>query len=178
MTDVGFRLVDVGGQRSERRKWIHCFEGVSAILYVMAINEYDEKLFEDESVNRMHESIELFASVCKEKFLKNIPIIVFLNKVDLFMDKILKVDLNGLYFVVIADSDVLSVCFPEYTGGRDYDNAISFIKKKLKANRDTEDRLVYFHPSCATDTENIRFVFAAVKDSILQNIMNDSDLFK
>ena len=37
-----FRMVDVGGQRSERRKWIHCFEGVKAIIFLTAINEYDQ----------------------------------------------------------------------------------------------------------------------------------------
>lgn len=36
------RMVDVGGQRSERRKWIHCFEGVKAIIFLTAINEYDQ----------------------------------------------------------------------------------------------------------------------------------------
>ena len=35
-------MVDVGGQRSERRKWIHCFEGVKAIIFLTAINEYDQ----------------------------------------------------------------------------------------------------------------------------------------
>ena len=36
-----FRLTDVGGQRNQRAKWIHCFQGVNAVLFVVAINEYD-----------------------------------------------------------------------------------------------------------------------------------------
>ena len=39
---VEFRLVDVGGQRNERRKWIHAFEGVTAVIFVAAISEYDQ----------------------------------------------------------------------------------------------------------------------------------------
>jgi guanine nucleotide-binding protein subunit alpha len=42
--DLEFRMVDVGGQRSERRKWIHCFESVTAILYVCGLSEYDQYL--------------------------------------------------------------------------------------------------------------------------------------
>jgi guanine nucleotide-binding protein G(i) subunit alpha len=34
-------MVDVGGQRAERRKWIHCFEEVTAIIYCVALNEYE-----------------------------------------------------------------------------------------------------------------------------------------
>ena len=41
------RLVDVGGQRSERRKWLHCFESVTSILFCVAISEYDLVLEED-----------------------------------------------------------------------------------------------------------------------------------
>jgi guanine nucleotide-binding protein subunit alpha len=62
------RMFDVGGQRSERKKWIHCFEGVTAIIFMAALSEYDQKLFEDESVNRMKESIDLFASICNSRW--------------------------------------------------------------------------------------------------------------
>lgn len=44
------RLVDVGGQRSERKKWIHCFEGVTAILFCAALSAYDLVLAEDNEV--------------------------------------------------------------------------------------------------------------------------------
>uniref|UniRef100_A0A914ED03 Uncharacterized protein n=1 Tax=Acrobeloides nanus TaxID=290746 RepID=A0A914ED03_9BILA len=41
-------VFDVGGQRSERKKWIHCFENVNSIIYITAVSEYDEVLREDE----------------------------------------------------------------------------------------------------------------------------------
>lgn len=47
-----FRLIDVGGQKSERRKWIHCFENVTAILFVVALSSYDQQLVEDPEVVR------------------------------------------------------------------------------------------------------------------------------
>ncbi len=60
-----FKMYDVGGQRNERKKWIHCFENVTAVLFVGAISEYDQKLFEDESQNRMVEALSLFEEIVK-----------------------------------------------------------------------------------------------------------------
>jgi len=42
-----YRMFDVGGQRSERKKWIHCFENVNALLFLVAISGYDQCLAED-----------------------------------------------------------------------------------------------------------------------------------
>eukprot|EP01087_Luapelamoeba_hula_P010039 TRINITY_DN2634_c0_g2_i1.p1 TRINITY_DN2634_c0_g2~~TRINITY_DN2634_c0_g2_i1.p1 ORF type:complete len:118 (+),score=8.85 TRINITY_DN2634_c0_g2_i1:179-532(+) len=53
--DINFRMVDVGGQRSERRKWIHCFQGVTAIIFCVALSEYDQTLREGEGVR--HDSL-------------------------------------------------------------------------------------------------------------------------
>ena len=44
------RLCDIGGQRSERKKWIHCFEGVTAIIFLVALSEYDLCLAEDQEI--------------------------------------------------------------------------------------------------------------------------------
>merc|ERR1712016_242175 len=60
---VQFHMYDVGGQRSERKKWIHCFDNVTAVLFVISIAEYDQMLEEDQNVNRMHESMELFENI-------------------------------------------------------------------------------------------------------------------
>ncbi|PIO77472.1 g-protein alpha subunit [Teladorsagia circumcincta] len=57
---VHFRVFDVGGQRSERKKWIHCFENVNAIIFIAAVSEYDEVLFEDETTKF------LWAQHCKD----------------------------------------------------------------------------------------------------------------
>ena len=67
--ELTYRMFDVGGQRSERKKWIHCFENVTTILFLVAISEYDQLLFEDETVNRMQEALTLFDSICNSRWL-------------------------------------------------------------------------------------------------------------
>lgn len=79
-----FKIVDVGGQRNERRKWIHAFEGVTAVIFVAALSEFDQPLAEDPSVNRLQESLDLFAEIAGSKWFDSSAIILFLNKRDLF----------------------------------------------------------------------------------------------
>ena len=95
--NLTYRMVDVGGQRSERKKWIHCFEGITAIIFMVAISEYDQALFEDEDVNRMGESLALFQSICDMDIFAKTSIILFMNKTDLFKKKI-KYSPLKLYF--------------------------------------------------------------------------------
>ena len=52
--ELTYKLFDVGGQRSERKKWIHCFENVTALVFLVSLSEYDQMLYEDESVVRPH----------------------------------------------------------------------------------------------------------------------------
>ena len=58
-----FSMFDVGGQRDERRKWIQCFNDVTAIIFVTACSGYNLVLREDASQNRLRESLELFQSI-------------------------------------------------------------------------------------------------------------------
>ncbi|VEL15148.1 unnamed protein product [Protopolystoma xenopodis] len=60
---VQFHMFDVGGQRDERRKWIQCFNDVTAIIFVTACSSYNMVLREDPSQNRLRESLELFKSI-------------------------------------------------------------------------------------------------------------------
>ena len=57
-----YRMVDVGGQRSERRKWIHCFENVTSIIFLVALSEYDQILFESD--NEVQSVIKLLYYHC------------------------------------------------------------------------------------------------------------------
>ncbi|MBZ3877346.1 Guanine nucleotide-binding protein G(i) subunit alpha-2 [Sciurus carolinensis] len=162
--DLHFKMFDVGGQRSERKKWIHCFEGVTAIIFCVALSAYDLVLAEDEEMNRMHESMKLFDSICNNKWFTDTSIILFLNKKDLFEEKI--------------THSSLTICFPEYTGANKYDEAASYIQSKFEdLNKRKDTKEIYTHFTCATDTKNVQFVFDAVTDVIIKNNLKDCGLF-
>lgn len=60
-----YTIVDVGGQRSERRKWIHCFDDVKAIIFLVGLSGYHQVMFEDNSQLMLHESLTLFQEIVK-----------------------------------------------------------------------------------------------------------------
>ena len=112
------RLVDVGGQRNERKKWIHCFEDVTAIIFFADASAYNLTLFEDERVNRLLEALTLFEEICNCKYFHATPLILFLNKSDLLKKKIRKVDIadyfedyNGIFLLFNNNRNTLTYFF-------------------------------------------------------------------
>uniref|UniRef100_A0AAZ1XHL8 Guanine nucleotide-binding protein subunit alpha n=1 Tax=Oreochromis aureus TaxID=47969 RepID=A0AAZ1XHL8_OREAU len=163
LQSIIFRMVDVGGQRSERRKWIHCFENVTSIMFLVALSEYDQVLVESDNENRMEESKALFRTIITYPWFQNSSVILFLNKKDLLEEK-------------ITYSHLVDY-FPEFDGPqRDAQAAREFILKMFVDLNPDSDKIIYSHFTCATDTENIRFVFAAVKDTILQLNLKEYNL--
>ncbi len=157
--EVTYRLFDVGGQRSERKKWIHCFEGVTAILFLVAISEYDQVLYEDRNVNRLQESLALFDSVCNSKWFAKTSMILFLNKKDLFAEKLQR-------------SPLEKYC-SDYEGTSDYDEAAAYMARKFNSLNQSTEKQIYTHFTCATDTDQIKVVMEAVYDTVLQaNLRN------
>ena len=152
-----FALFDVGGQRSERKKWIHCFEDTTAILFVASLAEYDMVLYEDATQNRMVESLQLFQNMVNNRFFIRLPFILFLNKKDILAIKIKTIPVKTY--------------FPEFGMENNYDNACEFITDKyMRLNKSTRHS-IYPHLTCATSTENIKFVFDAVVDIILEKLV-------
>ncbi|KAI8051893.1 guanine nucleotide-binding protein alpha-3 subunit [Gilbertella persicaria] len=168
ITEIQFQLgslmihmFDVGGQRSERKKWIHCFDSVTSVIFCVALSEYDQVLLEESNQNRMMESLALFESIVNSRWFIHSSIMLFLNKVDIFKAK-------------IAGSP-LEKFFPDYGGGNDANKAAKYILWRfLQCNRNKLN--IYPHLTQATDTSNIRFVFAAVRETLLQNALRDSGM--
>ena len=155
-------MFDVGGQRSERKKWIHCFENVTAIVFLVAVSEYDQVLLEDEMVNRMQEALTLFDSICNSRWFVKTSIILFLNKIDIFKEKI--------------KTSPIGKTFPDYQGGEDYDSACEYFLHRFVSLNQSDVKQVYTHFTCATDTTQIKFVMAAVNDIIIQTNLRDVGL--
>lgn len=163
LESIVFRMVDVGGQKSERRKWIHCFENVTSIMFLVALSEYDQVLVEEDNQNRMEESKALFQHIVEYPYFQQSSVILFLNKKDLLEEKI--------------KSSALKDYFPHFNGReKDAQAAREFILQMFVELNPDPEKIIYSHFTCATDTENIRFVFAAVKDTILQANLREYNL--
>jgi len=151
--------VDVGGQRTERRKWLHVFDDVTAVLFCVALDEYDLKMVEDDTAWRVHESLQLFNEIANSTHLSSAAIILFMNKKDLFEQKIQKED--------------LTITFPEYAGGKDYAKASEYLTVQYCSLMKQKERL-YPHITCATDTNQMSIIFNAVKDTLLTKMLGEA----
>ncbi|KAL4782409.1 guanine nucleotide binding protein, alpha subunit [Aspergillus varians] len=152
---MNFRMMDVGGQRSERKKWIHCFEGVQCLLFMVALSGYDQCLVEDQNANQMHEAMMLFESLVNGEWFKRKPIILFLNKIDLFKDKL--------------EISPISKHFPDYSDSNaDFDAAAKYFADRFRGINRIPDREIYIHYTTATDTTLLKATMDSVQDMIIQ----------
>ncbi|KAH0847203.1 hypothetical protein AYO21_02592 [Fonsecaea monophora] len=155
LQQLTFRMMDVGGQRSERKKWIHCFEGVQCLLFMAALSGYDQCLVEDVNANQMHEALMLFESLVNGEWFKDKPIILFLNKIDLFREKL--------------PISPLSAHFPDYTGkDADEEAAKQFFANKFRSINRNSNREIYIHFTNATDTNLLKKTMEDVQDILIQ----------
>ncbi|KAL1495780.1 hypothetical protein AB1Y20_016642 [Prymnesium parvum] len=153
-----FRVIDVGGQRMERPKWNLTGE-ITAVIFVCALTEYNQVLREDVKQNRLKESINLFDIACNRRY-PDKPIILFLNKLDLFEEQIKKVDLN--------------VCFPAYKGGKDAKRALEFIRWKFTSIIKDKDKDIYIKETTATDPKNMEHILNSVYEIVLRQNLTQS----
>ncbi|KAJ5093428.1 Fungal G-protein alpha subunit [Penicillium angulare] len=152
---MNFRMMDVGGQRSERKKWIHCFEGVQCLLFMVALSGYDQCLVEDQNANQMHEAMMLFESLVNGEWFKRKPIILFLNKIDLFKAKL--------------SISSISNHFPDYSGSdTDFESAARYFADRFRGINRIPDREIYIHQTNATDTTLLKATMDSVQDMIIQ----------
>ncbi|XP_065676035.1 guanine nucleotide-binding protein G(s) subunit alpha isoform X2 [Hydra vulgaris] len=167
---VNFHMFDVGGQRDERRKWIQCFNDVTAIIFVVACSSYNLVLREDPTTNRLRESLTLFTGIWNNRFLKTISVILFLNKQDLLREKVLaqKSKIED-YFADYARYRTPEDAVKEASEEEEVTRAKYFIRDEfLRISTATGEGKHYCYPhfTCAVDTENIRRVFNDCRDII------------
>lgn len=163
---VNFELFDVGGQRAERKKWIDTFDNVDAVIFVAALSEYDQNLAEARRTNRMVEAIELFRSVCNNRSFTNTPVLLFLNKKDIFAEKLLTSDIAA------------QRPFSDYRGPpRDFDGGVNYFKTKFEdCINDPDYQDSFIHVTKATDTDNMQFVLNSTRSIIMTENLKRSGL--
>ncbi|XP_059980249.1 guanine nucleotide-binding protein subunit alpha-12 isoform X2 [Lagenorhynchus albirostris] len=157
---IPFKMVDVGGQRSQRQKWFQCFDGITSILFMVSSSEYDQVLMEDRRTNRLVESMNIFETIVNNKLFFNVSIILFLNKMDLLVEKVKTVSIKKH--------------FPDFKGDpHRLEDVQRYLVQCFDRKRRNRSKPLFHHFTTAIDTENIRFVFHAVKDTILQENLKD-----
>ncbi|XP_030646048.1 guanine nucleotide-binding protein subunit alpha-12a isoform X2 [Chanos chanos] len=157
---IPFKMVDVGGQRSQRQKWFQCFDGITSILFMVSSSEYDQLLMEDRRTNRLVESMNIFETIVNNKLFSNVSIILFLNKMDLLVEKVGKVSIRKYFSDFRGDPHRL-------------EDVQAYLVQCFNRKRRNRSKPLFHHFTTAIDTENIRFVFHAVKDTILQENLKD-----
>jgi guanine nucleotide-binding protein G(i) subunit alpha len=166
---MSYSILDLSDTRSEQKKWIHCFEGVDAILFVVDIAAYDKLLYEDETVNGMHEQLTLFDSICNSRWFSKTPIVLLFHKVDVLRNKL--------------ETAPIEKYFSDYSGGKDFDAAKSYFSNRfLKLNqRDGNSISVYFtdiedetrFAEVAHDSTRLPHLSQIRLDKMLASVVND-----
>ncbi|OBZ77697.1 Guanine nucleotide-binding protein subunit alpha [Grifola frondosa] len=152
------RIYDVGGQRSLRAAWAPFFDDVNAIIFLAPMSAFDQVLAEDENVNRVEDSVLLWKSICSNQLLGKTNMILFLNKVDIFMAK-LKAGIQFGKFIISY-------------GNRpnDYESTSMYLRRKfgqIHKEFSPQARTFYCHFTSVTDTKSTATILADVQDTIL-----------
>ena len=151
-------LVDVGGQRNERKNWSKCFENVSYVMFVVSLSDFDQKMFEDENVTRTKDSIDLFKNIASTKVFENVPFVIVLNKFDLFKKKIRK------------NPEAFKAAYPGFSGNTsNEEECIEHIKNTFKQYLPEErgpNAWVEAIPTCAMDQNSVRDLFQKIAQKI------------
>ncbi|KAI8840728.1 guanine nucleotide binding protein, alpha subunit [Chytriomyces cf. hyalinus JEL632] len=157
-----FRVFDVGGQRNERRKWIHVFDNVNAIFFLFDLSAFNQVTVEDQNINRVVESLTVFTFICNHNAFKKSAIMIFMNKIDLLREKL--------------EHSMVQDYFPEFLGTNDYKEVSKFFAEKIASFNKNQEKQLYFHYTQANDTTKMKAVLATVIESILVNNLQSAGL--
>ena len=152
---ANFCMVDVGGQKTERKKWIHLFDDVKAIFFVVDLSNFED----------MTESLQVFENICSTDALSDANMILFFNKTDIFKQK--------------RNFWELARQFDDFNPDCSHKQAGSFIKNKFEKTFQKlhSEGLIYSFFTCATDTNNIDKTFSACSDIILKKSLSEAGLY-
>ncbi|ORY36852.1 guanine nucleotide binding protein, alpha subunit [Rhizoclosmatium globosum] len=157
-------VYDVGGQRTERKKWAPYFDNAQAIIFVVAVGAFDQVCLEDSETNRLVESMNLFGSVCNHPLFKSTDMILFLNKIDILKEKLEK-------------KKQVSTYFSGYSGDNSFESVSKYFTNRfLDLNKYPTSKQIYVHLTFATDVHTFRKVLASVQDSIFKNTLKEMDM--
>jgi len=162
-----WRIVDVGGSRSQRPTWAPFFDDVDAIIFLAPISGFDQVLAEDKNVNRLEDSVLLWKAVCSNKLLANVDLVLFLNKCDL-LEKKLKSGIQLTKYVRTYGDR-----------GNDLDSVSKYLRGKFSAiHREYSPNPRKFYAFCTsvTDPATTAGIIASVRDTVIRQHLKQSKL--
>ncbi|KAJ5079484.1 guanine nucleotide-binding protein subunit alpha [Anaeramoeba ignava] len=159
-----FRLVDVGGQRSQRRKWIHCFEGTTSVIFFVSLTNCFQQKSKEQKISKLQESLDIFQYLVSCPWFERTTVVIFFNKLDLFKE-------------LLSDpNNELNI--PSYQGSRDFTEVTEYIVSlflNINSSSDYPSRDIYHFLTCAIDSDKISSVFLITLHSLFERSLEDLD---
>ncbi|KAJ6491248.1 guanine nucleotide binding protein, alpha subunit [Mycena vitilis] len=166
-TGTEWRIVDVGGSRSQVATWAPFFDDVDAIIFLAPIAGFDQVLAEDRTVNRLEDSVLLWKAVCSNKLLASVDLVLFLNKCDI-LERKLKAGVKLVRYVrSYADRENSFEAVSQYLRSK-----FSAIHREYSPN----PRKFYAFCTSVTDTATTGGIIASVRDMVVRQHLKQSKL--
>ncbi|KZW01907.1 guanine nucleotide binding protein, alpha subunit [Exidia glandulosa HHB12029] len=165
--NVNLCLYDVGGARGHRPKWVPYFDSAHAIIFLAPLSAYDQYLEEDRRTNRIDDSLQLWTEICKNQVLKNLHLVLFLNKTDVLKAKLAAGIKVKKYITSFGDRP------NEYTEVSQYFRA-HFLQ--VHRRNVTGRRVLYTHFTSVIDTKATQTIIVNVADSIMRDYFAEARL--
>ncbi|KZT24145.1 G-alpha-domain-containing protein [Neolentinus lepideus HHB14362 ss-1] len=162
-----WRIVDVGGSRSQRPTWMPFFDDVDAIIFLAPISGFDQVLTEDRSINRLEDSVLLWKAICSNKLLASVELVLFLNKCDILDQKLKSGVRLSKYVRSFGDRP------------NDLETASKYFRSKFNAiQREYSPNPRKFYGFCTsvTDTNTTAGILASVRDMVIRQHLKQSKL--
>jgi len=168
-----FMMVDVGGQRNERKKWIHQFENVAAVVYVVSLSSFDEPLYEDETANSMQDALSCFRDTMTSDsvWFKQSALFLVFNKMDLFREKIATQSLSKCFDADVYDEEEMWTAISD-DAQREAENR-EFIEKRFLEQMKSDGKQVQTFETCAYKEEEVKRVFDVILERIVRKNMTE-----
>ncbi|TFK25565.1 G-alpha-domain-containing protein [Coprinopsis marcescibilis] len=159
-TSVDWIIYDVAGARTSRAAWIPYFKEITALIFLAPLSSFDEPLAEDPTITRLEDTFMLWKTICSNKLLAQVQIILFMNKTDILRRK-------------LESGIQVKNYIPEFRDkNNDYETVSSWFKKLFKrlyfANSGAGREFIA-HFTSVVDTESTAQTLAAVQSAILRN---------
>lgn len=164
---VTWHLYDVGGARGQRHTWVPYFDDANAIIFVAPVSAFDQYLEEDPRTNRIDDSLQLFTQICSNALLKNVHLVLFLNKTDILRTKLERGLKVKKYITSFGDRP------------NDYETTVQYFRAHfLQVHRKNNEnrRVLYTHFTSVVDTKATQRIIGNVRDSIFRGYLQSAAL--